>query len=238
MTKARPIDPEEIAPHANRFWEKVDTDDESGCWLWVAAKKKGGYGVFRISKRVYTASRLAWVYANNIDVPPTLKVMHLCDNPACCRPDHLTVGTQHSNMTDMRMKGRATYVNGEAHGGTSLTAKQVIAMRREYAQGNMTQRELAEKHGIPKGTLASILAGDNWKRVGGPIVKRGNKAEAHHSAKLTADQVLEIRERYAAGGIRYKELSKKYGVNIAMIGNIVRGLAWRHADGPIKGVDY
>ncbi|HSH05273.1 MAG TPA: hypothetical protein VLL52_22350, partial [Anaerolineae bacterium] len=83
-----------------------------------------------------------------------------------------------------------------------------------------------------------ILAGDNWKRVGGPVVKRGNKGEGHYSAKLTAEEVVAIRERYAAGGIRYKELSKQYGVNIAMIGNIVRGVAWRNVGGPIKGVDY
>ncbi|HSH03569.1 MAG TPA: HNH endonuclease, partial [Anaerolineae bacterium] len=164
MTKARPIDWEEIQPHANRFWQKVDTEDASGCWVWTAAKKSGGYGVFRIGERVYTASRLAWVYANQMDIPPRLKAMHLCDNPACCRPEHLALGRQQGRMVEMCIKEGGAYVTGEGHGRTSLTAKQVISMRREYAAGEVTQRALADKYGLPLGTLASILAGDNWKR--------------------------------------------------------------------------
>jgi len=33
-------------------------------------------------------------------------VMHKCDNPACFRYDHLTIGTQADNMRDMHSKGR------------------------------------------------------------------------------------------------------------------------------------
>ena len=33
-------------------------------------------------------------------------VMHICDNPACFRYDHLRVGTQIDNIHDMFAKGR------------------------------------------------------------------------------------------------------------------------------------
>lgn len=38
--------------------------------------------------------------------PPDRLVMHHCDNPPCCEPDHLFVGTQTDNMHDMWAKGR------------------------------------------------------------------------------------------------------------------------------------
>lgn len=36
-------------------------------------------------------------------------VMHKCDNPKCCRPDHLDVGTLSDNMKDCVSKGRAPH---------------------------------------------------------------------------------------------------------------------------------
>ena len=39
-------------------------------------------------------------------VPPGMRVLHLCDNPACINPDHLFLGTQRDNLLDMGAKGR------------------------------------------------------------------------------------------------------------------------------------
>jgi HNH endonuclease len=37
----------------------------------------------------------------------TEHVMHSCDNPPCCNPNHLSIGTHHENMIDSMLKGRA-----------------------------------------------------------------------------------------------------------------------------------
>lgn len=39
-------------------------------------------------------------------VPKGLVVRHSCDNPPCCNPDHLLIGTQQDNVNDMIERGR------------------------------------------------------------------------------------------------------------------------------------
>ena len=46
--------------------------------------------------------------------------------------------------------------------------------------------------------------------------------------KLTEQQVIEIRERYAAGGITYAALAEAYPVGIAAIGLIIQGKRWTY----------
>jgi hypothetical protein len=45
--------------------------------------------------------------------------------------------------------------------------------------------------------------------------------------RLTAAQVLEIREKYRAGSHRTNELARAYGVDKKTIYNVVRGRSWR-----------
>lgn len=54
--------------------------------------------------------------------------------------------------------------------------------------------------------------------------KRGEK---HHGAKLTADQVVEIRQRFADGELGYR-LAAEYGVARSQISRIVNGRRWAH----------
>ena len=67
-----------------------------------------------------------------------------------------------------------------------------------------------------------------------PICPRELKVrgERHYAAKLTADQVLEIRHRYAAGE-RQVSLCRAYNISSGGLGSILRGISWRHVGGPI-----
>jgi hypothetical protein len=48
-----------------------------------------------------------WELANG-PVPEGMNVCHSCDNPACCNPNHLWIGTQQDNVRD-RGEKRRTY---------------------------------------------------------------------------------------------------------------------------------
>ena len=63
---------------------------------------------------------------------------------------------------------------------------------------------------------------------------RGLIGERSPQAKLTNADVKAIRERRANGALQ-KELALTYGVSAAHISEIVNGLAWPDAEGPITG---
>lgn len=54
------------------------------------------------------------------------------------------------------------------------------------------------------------------------------KGQAHYKAQLTDEEVIEIRRRYAIGGITQQELSFEYGVWVRTITAIVQRKSWKH----------
>lgn len=52
--------------------------------------------------------------------------------------------------------------------------------------------------------------------------------ERNRRAKLSADDVLQIRASYAAGGVSQGELGRRFGVTQTLVGQIVRRKIWSH----------
>ena len=77
----------------------------NGCWEWQAGKDKDGYGkVKRFGKTIRT-HRLFYEYYVE-PIPEGLLALHHCDNPGCCNPEHLYLGTQLDNEHDKDSRGR------------------------------------------------------------------------------------------------------------------------------------
>jgi hypothetical protein len=63
--------------------------------------------------------------------------------------------------------------------------------------------------------------------------KRGNwsraaRGSARPDAKLSEQDVIEIRKVYGSGGFTQSKLGKAYGVSESLIGSVVRREKWRH----------
>lgn len=83
----------------------------SPCLSFMGAKlPKGGHGLMWGNGKPALTHRVAYEEAHG-PIPSGEVVMHLCDNPACCNPDHLTLGTPKDNVHDAILKGRHTRKN-------------------------------------------------------------------------------------------------------------------------------
>lgn len=91
--------PELTEAQQKKFWQKVDRTTADKCWLWIAKAKKGrGYGALTVNKQPLSAHRVAWELMHG-PLEPGKYVYHaVCNNPACCNPAHLAVGSKSDAM--------------------------------------------------------------------------------------------------------------------------------------------
>ena len=95
--------------------ELFDTQVKKGapteCWPWQNGTHTDGRGQICVNNQTVPAPRVAYLlYKGDIPDAPShhgIVVMHTCDNPPCCNPAHLTLGSQGDNMRDRTAKGRA-----------------------------------------------------------------------------------------------------------------------------------
>ena len=90
-----------------------------GCWEWQGTLHHSGYGCFKDKGR-FTYTHISSYRA--FKGPTGGKfVCHKCDNPKCCYPGHLFLGTHQENMDDMKAKGRGRNQNS-GNSGTGIVA--------------------------------------------------------------------------------------------------------------------
>ncbi|WP_314221287.1 HNH endonuclease signature motif containing protein [Streptomyces zaehneri] len=76
-------------------------ESEGGCWEWTCSKTPDGYGRFTADNRSYYSHREAFK-ASGRRIPEGWTIDHLCQNKACCNPDHLSPVTRSENSRRAR----------------------------------------------------------------------------------------------------------------------------------------
>lgn len=154
-------------PRRERFYDRVDQSGE--CWIWTGAvnHRRGGYGYFYDDDtRLRRAHRVAWEMDFGA-LSEDQVVMHTCDTPSCVRLDHLRLGTQQENLTDMRWKGRGTVPPielGVQRYNARLDEEKVRRLRAARAAGESIAA-LARGMGVSATAAKRAARGDGWKHV-------------------------------------------------------------------------
>jgi hypothetical protein len=144
--------PEQVA----RFWAKVDKTGE--CWVWTKGRQTKGYGQFVNQYHWHLAHRFAWEVTHG-PIPEGLQVCHRCDNPPCCNPAHLFLGTIADNMADKIRKGRQP---------SKITADQVLIIRARYANAPKKRgvgTQLAREFGVTHAQISNIIHRKRWQNI-------------------------------------------------------------------------
>lgn len=146
------------------FIKHIKIDSITRCWEWVGAICHNWYGIFVIrinGRKIYlNAHRVSVEMATGILIPDGKVVLHKCDNPKCCYPNHLKVGTQQDNISDMVLKGRQK--RGENCNFSKLTIKKVNEIRNKWNTGKYSIQQLADEYLICIGTISYIINNVNW----------------------------------------------------------------------------
>ena len=143
-----------------RFWEAVAVSrpatDE--CWEWTKARTPSGYGHLVWGNKFTYAHRLAWELTHG-PIPDGMCICHHCDNPPCCNPAHLFLGTYQDNTLDSVAKGR--------WGGRSklrkLTMEQALEIRRRWADGTASQAAMGREYGLSTGAIFALVHNKTYK---------------------------------------------------------------------------
>ena len=148
--------------NVNTFWAKkyiCSRVQLSGdCWIWKLSVNSWGYG--RSGDAVLgerSAHRIAY-RAFRGSIPKGKCVLHNCDNPRCCKPSHLFVGTQADNVTDMELKGRAVHPCGESSGMAKLNKESVSEIRASKDSNS----SLARKYNVSRRAIRFVKVGATW----------------------------------------------------------------------------
>lgn len=163
-----------------RFLSMVDSGSPDQCWTWKGKSTPDGYGKFYVrlhgKEKLFRTHRVAF-FIHNGGIPDGLHVLHKCDVPPCCNPNHLWAGTHAQNMADKVMKGRQFLSGahpfhehperaprGSDNGNSKLTYDDIVRIRERLAMG-IGCTQLAKEFSVDRTNIYFIVKKMTWKHV-------------------------------------------------------------------------
>lgn len=145
-----------------RFWSYVDKGEPDECWNWTMGLFNHGYGKYKVGSMDTVCSavqthRLAYTLSKG-KIIEGLHVLHSCDNPKCCNPRHLSLGTDKDNQRHRGERGRTGYT------GSKLT-EEIVANIKQLLVNGVFQQQIADDVGVSLRSISSISIQQHWQGV-------------------------------------------------------------------------
>ena len=141
------------------FEDKYIPEPNSGCWIWIRACHRQGYG-WHCGE---LAHRFSFRKHHGVD-PGEQKVLHRCDNPYCVNPDHLFIGSQEDNVLDCYRKNRHSQRHSD-NGNAKLTADDVRFIRSQ-PRTKYVCLDLSKRFGVAHSTICGLRQSRRtWKNL-------------------------------------------------------------------------
>ena len=154
------------------FWSMIDICGDDKCWEWAGYRINGRYGRFYYKGNAESSHRVAWIITHG-EIPEGMFVCHHCDNPPCCNPKHLFIGTFSDNMQDMWNKNRhpnptgrpSDTMIGERNIKARLTSEDVLQIRELHASGASIKYISTKYSSVKSSAIHKIIHRITWKHI-------------------------------------------------------------------------
>lgn len=151
-----------------RFWSRVNRGQPDACWPWGRLRNPQTYGRATMQFDNGTPPRRLFAHRTAYElavgpIPEGLCVCHHCDQPYCCNPAHLFLGTHQDNVDDMRAKGGVSKSFGTDNPASKLSETQAQVIRRHHERG-VSVADLSALFEVKPATVRKIIRGETWTR--------------------------------------------------------------------------
>lgn len=148
----------------DRYAHRIQRCGEDDCWPWIGGTTTAGYGHSHRNSKHFYSHRAAYECAHGEDTAKGFVVRHSCDNPPCCNPRHLLLGTNLDNCLDAWERGLMRPAQGERHGKAKLSEAQVLELRELHHNGAKIS-SLAREFCVRHGTVWAAIFGKSWRHI-------------------------------------------------------------------------
>lgn len=143
---------EDVSKLISKFRSLLGEQNSKGCIEWEGCRDYCGYGRLSFEGRSWGAHRLAYELRYGAISKDAKKwwVLHKCDNPSCCNPEHLYLGDAQDNANDMIDRKRQRMGFKRYKSGENVRFGRVFY---EIGGEIKTLKEWSEFYGINSSTL-------------------------------------------------------------------------------------
>lgn len=154
---------------------------ENGCWSCIShCQHPDGYVyVYSDGNKIKLHKRVLEIkIGRKLKVERDELTRHTCDNPQCCNPDHLIIGTHQENYDDMVTRGRGYWQNhtgyfkwyeregkGNKHPKPLLSEDTIINIYKDALENCIPYRQLDRKYGVGRGVSSKIANQETYKYI-------------------------------------------------------------------------
>ena len=125
----------------NKLDSKIERITESGCWIWMGALSRNGYGNIHLRPLGnVVAHRHVYSILGGI-VPASLDLDHLCRVRCCVNPAHLEAVTRRENLRRGGVIDRLKNAAAAAHAQTHCKRGHEMTAANSYTYPNSKHRQ-------------------------------------------------------------------------------------------------
>lgn len=138
-------------------------DGMTPCWVYQGRQMRHGYCQMRIAGAPMHRAHRMVLFAFNGELPlPTDLVLHQCDNPPCCNPAHLRVGSHTENMEERAERNRTAVGTRVPHSALDVFG---VQHARVLSTLGWSAARIARKLDVDNQVIERLLQGKTYRNV-------------------------------------------------------------------------